>query len=180
MTDNMNVFGNNRMDKNKMLAALYALNAKLAESDESGELILFGGAVMCLVYGSRGYTRDIDALFEPKTKIYAESLKIADDLNLPLDWLNDGVKGWIYSEPPKEVYLDLSNLRIWVAAPEYILAMKCHAARIDTDDLADAQVLAKHLNLTTADEVLELTEKYIPKKFLMLKHALFAEAIFSD
>jgi hypothetical protein len=49
----------------------YRLNEKLHNSDETGELILFGGAVMCLVFGSRGYTRDIDAVFEPKGSIYS-------------------------------------------------------------------------------------------------------------
>lgn len=34
--------------------------AAFKSSDETGELILFGGAVMCLVFGSRGYTRDIN------------------------------------------------------------------------------------------------------------------------
>jgi hypothetical protein len=56
---------NKLMDKMQMLTALHRLNEKLQSSDETGELILFGGAVMCLVYGSRGYTRDIDAVFEP-------------------------------------------------------------------------------------------------------------------
>lgn len=46
--------------------SLEKLNKKLEIAAESGEIIIFGGAAMCLVYGNREYTRDIDAIFEPK------------------------------------------------------------------------------------------------------------------
>ena len=167
-----------KMDKETMLKALHSLNGKLQGSEETGELILFGGAVMCLVFGNRGYTRDIDAVFEPKGSIYAYAKEIADEEGLPESWLNDGVKGWLYVEPETDMILQLSNLRVLAAKPEYILAMKCFAARLDSDDLRDAKVLAEHLKLSDRNQVLDIVERYIPSKLLSVKTVAFAEALF--
>ncbi|WP_052475832.1 DUF6036 family nucleotidyltransferase [Cohnella kolymensis] len=173
-----NANDNGKMDKEKMISALSMLNEKLGNSDETGEIILFGGAVMCLVFGSRGYTRDIEAVFEPKGSIYAYAREIAEEAGLPLNWLNDGVKVWLYTEPETELVMQLNNLRVLAAKPEYILAMKCYAARLDTDDLNDARVLANHLGLKDRNQVLDIVEKYIPSKLLSVKTAAFAEALF--
>jgi hypothetical protein len=169
---------NRKMDKDQMISALSRLNEKLRSTDETGEIILFGGAVMCLVFGSRGYTRDIDAVFEPKGSIYAYAREVAKEEGLPLNWLNDGVKGWLYVEPETDLVMQLSNLRVMAAKPEYILSMKCYAARLDTDDLNDAKVLVNHLGLTDRNQVLDIVEKYIPSKLLSVKTAAFAEALF--
>jgi len=169
---------NQRMDKEQMLKALHRLNDKLRSSDETGELILFGGAFMCLVFGSRGYTRDMDAVFEPKGSIYAYAREIAKEEGLPADWLNDGVKGWLYVEPKTDLVLQLSHLSVLAAKPEYILAMKCYAARLDTDDLNDAIVLANVLGLTDRNQVLDIVEKYIPVRLLSVKNVAFVEALF--
>lgn len=174
----LNAEENRKMDKEQMIAALSLLNEKLRNSDETGELILFGGAVMCLVFGSRGYTRDIDAIFEPKSSIYKYAQEIAQEKDLQSNWLNDGVKGFIHSQPETELIMQMSNLRVLAAKPEYILAMKCFAARLDTDDLNDAKVLAKHLNLSERNQVLDIVEKYISHTYLSVKTVAFAEAIF--
>lgn len=177
--DKMDFQDDNRiMDKEQMLTALHRLNEKLQSSDETGEMILFGGAVMCLVFGSRGYTRDIDAVFEPKGSIYVYAQEIAEEQGLPSNWLNDGVKGWLYVEPETNLVIQMSNLRVLAAKPEYILAMKCYAARLDTDDLNDARVLVNHLGLTDRNQVLDIVEQYIPSKFLEIKTVAFAEALF--
>ena len=41
------------------------LNRELGLTDTHAELYLVGGAVMCLVLGSRAATRDVDAWFRP-------------------------------------------------------------------------------------------------------------------
>jgi hypothetical protein len=74
--------------------------------------------------------------------------------------------------------MQLSHLRVLAAKPEYILAMKCYAARLDTDDLNDAKVLVNHLGLTDRNQVLDIVEKYIPSKLLGIKTVAFAEALF--
>lgn len=101
---------NKKMDKEQMLSALRRLNEKLRNSDETGEMILFGEAVMCLVFGSRGYTRDIDAVFEPKGSIYAYAREIGEEEGLPSNWLNDGVKGFLHEQPETNLVMQMSHL----------------------------------------------------------------------
>jgi hypothetical protein len=48
---------------------------------------------------------------------------------LPEDWLNDAVKGFLHGEDPDAVpVLDTPGLRVDVASPRYLLAMKLLAA----------------------------------------------------
>lgn len=74
-----------------------------------------GGAVMCLVYNARSSTKDIDSIFEPKTRIYEIAQRIAQRHSLPEDGLNDGVKGFLSERGRFEPYLRLSNLNILTA-----------------------------------------------------------------
>ena len=53
-----------------------SLNDLLKKESIFGELYLVGGAVMCLVFKARESTRDVDALFEPKTKIRPLAKKV--------------------------------------------------------------------------------------------------------
>lgn len=160
--------------------SLEELNKKLANASESGEIVIFGGAAMCLVYGNREYTRDIDAIFQPKSNIYKYAKEIAKELNISENWINDGVKGWLYKEPETSLIYNFTHLKVYVASPEYILAMKCFAARQDTDDRNDALYLVKHLKLTNRDEVLDIVEKFIPNKYLSVKNVAFAEGLFDE
>ena len=53
-----------------------------------------GGAAMALAYNTRRLTAHVDGVFEPKSAIYDASRAVAQDrLGLPVDWLNDAVKG---------------------------------------------------------------------------------------
>jgi len=84
------------LTREQILNALNRLSNELAELDLSGELLLTGGASMCLVHSARDMTKDVDALYEPKTIINKLVLKIASEEGLPEDWLNDSVKGFVF------------------------------------------------------------------------------------
>lgn len=132
---------------------------------------------MCLSFGSRRYTRDIDAVFEPKSSMYDLIHEIAQEEGIPEDWLNDGVKGWLYEQPEKVPVAVMSHLSVYSASAAYILAMKCHAARIGGSDLEDAKILAAYLGLADRNEILDLVERYIPRKYLGVKTVAFVEAL---
>lgn len=92
---------------------------------------------MALAYDARRATRDIDAVFQPKDEVYAAAAAVAARHDLPEDWLNDGVKGFLPGDDPRarQVY-ESNSLRVDVASPEYLLAMKLLAAREqDVDDI---------------------------------------------
>jgi methylmalonyl-CoA mutase cobalamin-binding subunit len=81
------------LTREELLNALRALSDKLGEQGVTGELCLFGGTVMVLAFSARLATKDVDAIFKPPKTIRDVASRIATELRLPNDWLNDGVKG---------------------------------------------------------------------------------------
>ena len=51
-------------------------------------------------------------------------------LRAPNSWLNDAVKSYLSPRGEYDPYLELEHLRVFVAQPAYLLAMKCVAMRL--------------------------------------------------
>jgi len=160
-------------------AALSLLNDKLAAREIQGELCLFGGAVMALVYDARQSTRDVDAIMVPKSELTKVASEVAEEMHLPATWLNDGVKGYVSSQPEltSEGLPKFSHLRLFCPTPSYLLAMKCLAARADalehSGDKNDVQVLCQHLGLSSAEQVMEIVQRFYPASSLPVKTQYF-------
>ncbi|MEA1899144.1 MAG: hypothetical protein U9N47_00035 [Thermodesulfobacteriota bacterium] len=165
------------MLSDEILKYLHALNAKLQRRNVKGEICLYGGAVMCLVYDARPSTKDVDAIFQPSKIIREVAKEIANEYKLVNDWLNDGVKGFLV-EHPRKVFLNLSNLVVMVADPEYMLAMKSLSARIDGTDSKDIVFLINELNITAVDEVFKIIDKYYPRRIVKPATQFFLEEVF--
>ncbi len=144
------------MDRGEILRALSALGLRLAGRGVVGELYVVGGAAIALAFDERRATRDIDAVFEPKLVVYEEAARVADELNLPEGWLNDGVKGFLAGPDPwPTTVFEVPGLRVQSASAEMLLALKCLAHRLGEDD-GDVRLLARHLGLTDPEDVLDL------------------------
>jgi len=156
---------------------LRLLNNNLCDMEEKGEICLYGGAVMCLVYNARPSTKDVDAVFKPSGKIREAVRQIAEKNGLDEDWLNDGVKGFVVSHR-KKILFNWSNLKVYYAEPDYILAMKSISARVDTSDRNDIIFLIKKLKIDSADELFAIIEKYYPKNRIKPATQFFIEEIF--
>lgn len=167
------------MEKEEILKYLNVLNEKLLQRNIKGEICLYGGAVMCLVYDARPSTKDVDAIFRPSKTIRILTKEIADEFELSTDWLNDGVKGFLV-EHPKKVFLNLSHLTVMVAEQEYMLAMKSLSARIDGTDGQDIRFLVKELKITTVDDVFKVIEKYYPRKIIKPATQFFLEELLDE
>jgi hypothetical protein len=155
------------------------VNDELETRNCKGEICLYGGAVMCLVFGSRPSTKDVDAIFEPSRLIKEIAQKIAVEKNLPDDWLNDGVKGFAV-EHIRRVFLELSNLTVYTADPEYLLAMKCLAARVDSTDNGDIRFLIRNLGIVSPEQVFSVVQKYYPKNQIRPATQFFIEELFES
>jgi hypothetical protein len=156
------------LTRSDIVAALARLDELLGSRGVTGEICLFGGTVMVLVFNARISTRDVDAIFQPASVIRELAVEIAEERRLPLGWLNDGVKGF-QSESAETTTAGLPqfvHLRIFRPTARYLLAMKCLAARPGEGTLSvdreDIQTLVKHLQLRTVDEVLDVVEKFYP------------------
>jgi hypothetical protein len=140
------------------------LNEELRLSATQGELFLVGGAVMCLAYAARPSTQDVDALFRPPTQVREAAARVATRAKVRSDWLNDGVKGFLSAQGDFAPFLELDHLRIMVAQPEYLLAMKCLAMRIGAEfhDEDDVRYLLRHLEIRTYEKAVAVITKYYP------------------
>lgn len=149
------------LDADQIRGLLSELGARLEAKGLKARVFLVGGAAMALAINTRRSTRDLDGVFEPKSAIYAEAAVIAEKKGLPPDWLNDSVKGLLPDKVPTEVgaHFEKPGISVEIASAEYLFAMKAKSARegVDTDDI---RTLAQHLGLTTADEAIELVERY--------------------
>ena len=165
------------MDRAEILGLLEALGARLDRRGLVGDLYVVGGAAIALAYDSRRATRDIDAIFVPKNEIYAEAAELAAERGLPVGWLNDAVKGFLLGpDPHATTVLDLPGLRVEVASPQVVLAMKCLAHRVGEDD-DDVRLLAAALGLGTAAEVLDLLEGLVGRRLLTPQLQFYVEAV---
>lgn len=167
------------MQRDDILKYLRALNDKLQERGVKGEICLYGGAVMCLVYEARPSTRDVDAVFQPAKTIRNAAREIAEEHGLSEDWLNDGVKGFLVDHT-KKVFLNLPHLTVMVADSRYLLAMKALSARIDATDGQDIAFLVNDLGIKTVREVFEIIETYYPRRMIRPATQFFLEEIFNE
>lgn len=168
------------LTQKKIKSLLKKLNTKLKSREEKGEIGLVGGAVMCLVYNTRASTKDVDAIFEPSATIRQLSAEIAEEEELPKDWLNDGAKAYIRPQFQKEEVLNLSHLIVWAPEAKYMLAMKCISARWDSNDKDDVIFLIKFLEIKTPQEVFEIIESYYPKSIIPAKTKFFIEEVIEE
>ncbi len=152
------------LESNELRCLFALLNEELGRSDTEGELFLVGGAVMCLAYAARPSTRDVDALFRPARQVREAAARVAARAGVPADWLNDGVKGFLSEHGSFSPFLELDHLRVMVAQPEYLLAMKCLALRIGAEfhDEDDIRYLLRHLNVTRYEQAVEIISRFYP------------------
>ena len=175
------------LTREAILRALQTLSDELGKQGVTGEVSLFGGTVMMLAFTARLTTKDVDALFQPTQTIRELAHRIATEQHLPADWLNDGVKGFVSArhETTAGNLPQFPHLRLTMPVPEYLLAMKCMAARIggttgEPSDVADIVFLVRHLKLKSAKGVLDLVGQYYPANRISVKTQYLVEGLFEE
>jgi hypothetical protein len=166
-----------RLSKQDIHRLFELLDAELAAENVEGELYLVGGAVMCVALGARDATRDVDAFFKPSRVVREAATRVATKAGVPDTWLNDAVKGYLSPRGEFEPFLELPHLRVFVAHPRYLLAMKCAAMRLGEEfhDVDDVRYLLRHLGVSKVDEALAIVSQYFDEKELLPKTRLMLE-----
>lgn len=144
------------------------LNKRLAARGVQGELYLVGGAVMALAFNARPSTKDVDAYFKPPVVIREIATELAAEANLDADWLNDAVQGYLSARGDFQSFLELSHLKVFIATPAYLLAMKFLAMRLGAEfhDEGDVRFLLRYINITSVAQALKvITEYYQVEQF---------------
>jgi hypothetical protein len=168
------------LSKEKMFEYLRQLGTELSALGMKGEILLTGGAAMCLVHSARDMTKDIDALYEPKSVINKIAAAIAEREGLPSDWLNDGVKGFVGANAPVEDFITFDGLRVQTVSTEYLLAMKLVSARYGETDYKDIRFLLNKLNIATTEAATDVLLSYFSQKQILPKTQYVIEELISS
>lgn len=167
------------MTKDEIKQYLSELNDELRAMAVKGEICLYGGAVMALVYDARPNTDDVDAIFKPVRYIRRAAGKIAERHNLPKGWLNYAVKMFLVPHEQR-ILFDMSNLKVYVPPGEYVLAMKALSARANMRDRNDIETLIKKLGLSGEQQVVEIVKHYYPHKEIKPATRMLLKEIFAQ
>ena len=164
------------LDAEAVRALLAEVGSELERTGLAAEVFLVGGAAMALAYDARRLTRDVDAVFRPSHEVRRAVARVGSRHGLAEDWLNDAVKGFLPPGRPRgRTVLEVPGLRVDVAEPRYLLALKLRAAR--EEDVADVRVLAPLAGVASAEEALDLLEASFPPGLLTARVRFFVEEV---
>jgi hypothetical protein len=163
-----------------VVSAFDVMGHYLLEREVLGEIAVYGGTAIMLQFDWRKVTEDVDAVIranEREGAIKDAVIYAALRLGLPDDWLNNYV-GSFTPETEADAFFSVygsyprggtPSLRVFVAKPEYICAMKLKALRRDDvgdRDFNDAVALASAVGISTADQLSQLFASFFPDERL--------------
>jgi hypothetical protein len=141
------------------------------------DVAVYGGSCLMLVSNFRVATADVDAVAAVDQGFLDTAAQtVAARRGWPRDWLNDGVR--TYLSPAVEGFAQHTlfrtypseqtpGLRLFVPTPEYMLAMKLMALRIepgsDRNDLEDILNLMQVTGLKEKSDILEFAARFYPE-----------------
>lgn len=156
------------MDKPTLERAFTRLGQLLRERRVTGEIAVFGGAAMVLGFDFTARTRDVDAMIvQGHGQVVKAQEEVGSELGLPPNWLNEQGTVYLSRQGDFEFFRAYPSegqfgLRVLLATPEYLLAMKLLSFRPYTHDVEDIVQLAQRLCRTTGEDLLQLVKRYYP------------------
>lgn len=167
------------MDRDTIERQLRQVGRYLDEKGLIGEILLLGGAYMTLVLRQREATKDVDAYFAAEAEAIREAAaRVGRDEGLATDWLNDAVKGFLYTQPEVTLWLECPGLRVYAPDASYVFAMKAIAGR--PEDLRDLRALRDQIGLTSAADALDIVTRYVPARLLTPRVQYLIEDLFEE
>lgn len=155
------------------------------------EISVYGGSALILTLNHRPATRDVDAVFErDRTFVRKAVARIASEFGWQENWLNDGVKDFLSrmdgDTGAKSLFRTFpsggqAGLRVFVASPGYLFAMKCLAMRFagsESQDRDDIMRLARELSISSFEDAVSIVARYYPADELPPKTRLGLEEMF--
>lgn len=144
------------MDESELLATLGRLDAQLTTTFD---VVIVGGAAMILHFGASRATRDVDVMVLKGNvhHLRAAVSRVATEVGLPSDWLNDGAKGFVGVLPPEfrtrlqALEYPLAHLHLYALGLPDQVVLKIIALR--AQDLEDLELLLPQLSDADRKEV---------------------------
>lgn len=168
------------LGRRELLEALAELDEELKNLNVRGEVFIVGGAAMAIAYDTRRATTDVDAIFVPSSEVRLAASRVAERLNLEPDWLNDGAKAFMPGKDDNRIGVyEGDHLSVAAASPQYLLAMKLMASRVERDQ-DDIRELYKLCAFTTAEQGLELLASYYPEHLILPRVQFLLQEMFPE
>lgn len=158
--------------------AFTQLGARARSEGKVIDLAVYGGSALMLASNFRVATQDVDAVVEgDQSSVIRLAEEVARKRGWPPDWLSDGVRTYLspnvdglaehhqlFRAYPSEQDV---GLRVFVPSPEYMLAMKLMAMRLDPagskSDLADIVNLLEVVGLKTPEQTIDFAASFYPE-----------------
>jgi hypothetical protein len=166
-----------------ILRAFELLSERLGECGASGEVDVVGGTAMMLAFSARQATKDVDTVFFPAQVIRECAARVARELDLAPDWLNDAAKGYLSVRGEFESKLTLPHLRVMTPIPEYLLAMKVMAARTGLDGVGDKDDIAfliRRIGFSSTEEVMRVVERFYDRSTILPRSLYLVDEIVAE
>ena len=157
------------LSKARLTAALRRLSELATAEGVVLDVAIYRGAVFTLVFGSRESTRDVDAIIKPADVGARLVAVVAEEQNLPDDWLNGEVRQFLSHVDHRRPFPSKEfepGLRVTIPTAKYLLALKLKAARPRffgyAGDEPDIRFLLRRVSPESVEAVDELFEGYFP------------------
>jgi hypothetical protein len=160
-----------QLSKQDVEAAFAEMGELILRAGKIAEIAVYGGAAIMLQFEVHFQTGDVDAHVQSGDHgaVITAAAQIAQRHGWLRSWFSDAVTQYLGSISGTEFYRSYPSdsrvgLRVYLAKPDYLLAMKLRAMRIASRDEADATMLAHANGITTVDAMLALLKLYFPKE----------------
>src|SRR5450756_55696 len=166
------------LDREQLERAFTALGDRLVRRGVVADVFIVGGAAMALAYDATRVTRDVDSLFVPHGVVLDEARNVAQELGLPMWWLNEQASVYISGkdDPGKRRVFDHPGLRVTAASPRHIFAMRALAAR--TRDVDDLRLLAEMIGVDSAAAAVQICAEFFPDEDVSPRSAAVLQELF--
>jgi hypothetical protein len=163
-----------------IIGAFDVMGEYLRERELLGEVAIYGGTAILLQFDWRKATEDVDAVIrsnEREGAVKDAAAYAGLKLGLPDDWLNNYV-GAFTPETESDAFFSAygsyprgatPGLRVFLAKPEYLCAMKLRALRRDDvgdRDFEDVVSLGVAIGISSADDLTRLFASFFPGEAL--------------
>ena len=143
----------------------------LYRAKQVAEIAVFGGAAMLLRFEAVFRTGDVDARVESGDDgaVLDAARSVADRHGWLRSWSSQAITTFLSTETDTSLHASYpsearAGLRVYVARPDYLLAMKLRAMRVGSRDEDDAGMLARASGTVTFDAMVALLERYFPRE----------------
>ena len=165
------------LTSDEMLSLVQELDGELGSlPGKVFEVTLAGGAAIVVRWSTRTSV-DMDAVSRlPRTVKKAIAGVAARHPGLPPDWLNDYSAVFrLRMDTEPDLWFDGENIRVYLASPFYVLAMKLFSARMgpDSSDREDVALLMRECGVSTSEQLQQIARdihhgglsavKYLPE-----------------